>query len=119
VFDALLNMEHGRAIAFVAEFLNSGSNELRDEAALALGAARLDGAVKVLIERWNSTRSGAFADVLLRAISSSRLPEALAFLIDLLKSDNPRQSAAAVEALKLHQDTPEIQALITDALRKQ
>src|SRR5207244_12523891 len=45
VFDALLNMERDRAVPFVAEYLKSSDEELRDEAALALGGSRLQSAV--------------------------------------------------------------------------
>jgi len=115
VFDALLNMERDRVVSFVAEYLNSADEELRDEAALALGASRLAGAVKVLIETYNELRLETFSGVLLRAISSSRLPEAIDFVLGVLKTGSPRQSAAAAEALKLHEDSPEIQALIEQA----
>jgi HEAT repeat protein len=117
VYDALLNMERERAVAFVAGYLNSADTEVRDEAALALGASRLAGAVTVLIETWQSAHSDIFAGVLLRAISSSRLPEAIEFLLGVVRTGSSRQSAAAVEALKLHEGTPEIQASIEAAKR--
>jgi hypothetical protein len=115
VFDALLNMERDRAVPFVTKYLTSADSELRDEAALALGSARLSAAVKELVDTWERARSGAFANVLLRAISSSRLPEAIDFLLDLLRTGTERESAAAAEALKLHQDSQDIQALIEAA----
>jgi hypothetical protein len=117
VFDALLNMERDRAVPLVAEFLHSADEELRDEAALALGSARLTGALKLLIETWNVVRSDAFSGVLLRAISSSRLPEAIEFLLAVLRTGTSRQSAAATEALRLHEGSPEIQALVEQAKR--
>jgi hypothetical protein len=115
VFDALLNMERDRAVPFVRGYLSSADQELRDEAALALGASRLPAALKELVDAWQHTGSGTFSEVLLRAISSSRLPEAIDFLLDLLRAGTDRESAAAIEALKLHQDSSEIQALINDA----
>ena len=57
------------------------------------------------------------AGALLRAISACRLPEAIDFLLDVLKTGTARQSAAAAEALKPHEDSPEIQARIA-AIRK-
>lgn len=115
VFDALLNLESNRAVPFVAEYLKSEKEELRDEAALALGASRLSGALALLMEMWKDVRNEDFEGILLRAISSSRLDEAIHFLIDLVKTGSRRQSAAAVEALKLHEDSPEIQALVERA----
>jgi HEAT repeat protein len=117
VFDALLNMERDQAVPFVAEYLRSGDEALRDEAALALGASRLSGGLKELIETWKSIRSDGFSEILLRAISSSRLPEAIEFLLDLLRNGTARQSAAAAEALKLHEASPEIRALIDETKR--
>jgi len=117
VFDALLNMERDQAVPFVAEYLRSGDEALRDEAALALGASRLSGGLKELIETWKSIRSDGFSEILLRAISSSRLPEAIEFLLDLLRNGTARQSSAAAEALKLHEASPEIRTLIDEAKR--
>jgi hypothetical protein len=97
--------------------LRSGDEALRDEAALALGASRLSGGLKELIETWKSIRSGGFSETLLRAISSSRLSEAIEFLLDLLRNGTARQSAAAAEALKLHEASPEIRTLIDEAKR--
>jgi HEAT repeat protein len=118
VFDALLNMERERSVALVAEYLNSSDDEVRDEAALALGASRLAGAVTVLIEAWKHVHSDIYSGVLLRAISSSRLTEAIEFLLGLVRTGTSRQSAAALEALKLHEGTPEIQLLIEAARRE-
>ena len=117
VFDALLNMERDQAVPFVAEYLSSGDEALRDEAALALGASRLSGGLKELVETWKSIRSEEFSEVLLRAISSSRLPEAIEFLLDLLRNGTARGSAAAAEALKLHEASSEMRTLIDEAKR--
>src|SRR6185369_560935 len=103
VFDALLNLERERAVAFVADYLNSADEELRDEAALALGASRLQSALTMLMKTWEEARSEIFGDTLLRAISSSRLPEGIEFLLKVLRNGSPRQCAAATEALKLHE----------------
>jgi hypothetical protein len=117
VFDALLNMERDQAVPFVAEYLRSGDEALRDEAALALGASRLPSGLKELIETWKVTRSEGSSEILLRAISSSRLPEAIEFLLHLLRTGTERQSAGAAEALKLHEASPEILILIDQAKR--
>jgi len=111
-FDALLSLEHERAVAFVADYLDSAQEELRDEAALALGASRLQSAAKLLMKAWEEARSEIFRATLLRAISSSRLPEAIEFLLGILKTGTARESAAAIEALKLHEHSAEIQAKI-------
>src|SRR5262249_8736293 len=115
IFDALLNMERDRAVRFVAEYLRSTTNELREEAALALGASRLPTAVRELMETSKDVEDEGFFDVVLRAISSSRQAEAIEFLIGVFETGNERHSAAAAEALKLHEGSAEIQALIEQA----
>jgi HEAT repeat protein len=117
VFDALLTLERERAVSFVAAYLNSNDEPLRDEAALALGASRLSTALKHLMSTWTNMRGDAFARVVLRAISSSRLDEAIAFLLEVLGKGTSRESAAAAEALKLHDDSPEIRGRIEQTLK--
>jgi HEAT repeat protein len=117
VFDALLQMERDRAVPFVVEYLKSADEELCDEAALALGGSRVAAGVKALIETWKEMQSEQFCGILLRAISSSRLPEAIEFLLDLLRTGTAQQAAAAADALKLHADSPHIQALMEEAKR--
>jgi len=115
VFDALLNLEQDRSVSVVAEYLKGKDPALCDEAALALGSSRLASALKVLIQTWTEVRDEQFAGVLLRAISSSRQTEAIEFLINLIREGSSRQAAAALEALQLHKDSPEIQEMVQQA----
>ena len=116
VFDSILELEGERGVTFVARFLKSSNDETRDEAALALGGSRLPSAVTALIEVWDQSRLSDFGSVLLRAISSSRDENALAFLLNLVKDGSSRESAAGLDALQLHSDSLEIQRRITDAI---
>jgi HEAT repeat protein len=117
VFDSLLRLESGRAVEFVGQFMSAENLEVRDEAALALGGSRLPAAVKVLIEVWDRARRSEFGAVILRALSSSREETALEFLLKLVREGTSRESAAALEALELHKDSPEIAARIEQAQR--
>jgi len=117
VFDSLLSLERERAVGFIARFLDSANADIRDEAALSLGASRLPAAVEVLIARWQDTRNRDLAPVLLRALSSSREESALEFLIGLVRNGIDRDATAALEALALHADSPEIQSRIEKARR--
>ena len=125
VFDALLSLERDRAVSFVADYLKSADEEVRDEAALALGGSRLQTGLRTLMDGWQETRDGSrdgsrdglFSSVLLRGISSSRLEEAIDFLLELVRSGAPREAAAALEALRIHEDSPEIQARIQHAVQ--
>jgi hypothetical protein len=115
VFDALLNLERAQAVAFVAQHLKSSHADVRDEAALALGGSRLPDAVKILIEAWDQTRGSDFGSVLLRALSSSRQPPAIDFLLELVRHGPRRDALLALDALKLHESSPEILALVRQA----
>jgi len=118
VFDSLLELERERSVGFVARFLKSSDEETCDEAALSLGASRLAEAVKELIDAWKDSRSREFGSVLLRAVSSSRDEAALNFLLGLVREGLSRDSAAALEALALHADSPEIQQRVEEAKRE-
>jgi hypothetical protein len=119
VFDSLINLEAELGVAFVAEYLDAAHPEIRDEAALALGASRRSDAVEILIERWKGTRSSEFGSVLLRALSSSRTQAAIDFLLDLLRTGTQRDSAAALDALALIEPSEELQGQIEAARQQQ
>jgi HEAT repeat protein len=115
VFDALLNLERERAVEFVEGFLKKGEAGIRDEAALALGASRLASAVECLMRAWKEPHDHDFGVIILRALSSSRQAVALGFLLDLAKDGSSHEKAAALDALQLHRDSPEIQKRIEEA----
>lgn len=115
VFDALLGLDADRALPFVGEYLKSANPEIRDEAALALGSSRVPGSVNLLMSAWNETKDRDFAGVLLRALSSSRDPAAIEFLLNVLQTGNSRDSSCALDALKLHEATPEIWNRVDEA----
>jgi hypothetical protein len=115
VFDSLLALEGSAAVPFVARFMDAEDSEVADEAALSLGASRLSSGVEVLIRAWKDGRGRELGPVVLRALSSSRDEGALAFLLDLVQTGIRRDADAAVEALGLHRDSPEIQARIEKA----
>jgi len=117
VFDALLNLEREQAVEFVGKVFKSTDAEVRDEAALALGASRLPDAVDFLINAWNEHHHREFALILLRALSASRQPPALEFLLGLVKRGSSRDAAAALDALELQCESHEIQKLVDEAKR--
>jgi hypothetical protein len=110
VFDSLLKLEQDRGVRFVAKFLN-GRQEIREEAALALGTSRLSSAVDPLQEAWDSTREPEFREVILRALSVSRQERAIEFLLRLIREGRQEDAKVALEALALHRDSPEIRRL--------
>lgn len=111
VFDSLLALEREEALPFVADFLRSAHDWVREEAALALGASRLAGAVPLLRSAWESTQE----DAMLRAISASRQEEAIAFLLGLVREGRRREAESALLALEIHKDSEEIREKVRDA----
>jgi hypothetical protein len=115
VLDSLLGIEHEAAIPFVAGFLESPEEDTREEAALALGASRLPGAVEVLKEAWTGSRNIRSGEPLLRAISASRQEPALNFLLQLIRDGSPSDARDAVSALRFHRESPEIVGRVREA----
>ena len=118
VFDSLIALERERGIEFVSRFMKSSDPETRDEAALALGASRSPKAVEKLTDAWKDCRSREFGSVLLRALSSSRDETALEFLLGLVREGAGKDSAAALEALAIHSDSPEMRERTEKAKRE-
>ncbi|MGB9454936.1 MAG: hypothetical protein WCB12_02770 [Bryobacteraceae bacterium] len=114
VFDALWKLEGEAALLFVGSFLESGRDEIREEAALALGASRFAAAVALLRNACAGSRDLRFREVLFRALSLSRRPEAWEFLRSILKTGRRTDAKAVLEALELHRENPEIQRLIEE-----
>ena len=115
VFDALLNLEPGRAVDFVAGHLGSTDVEVRDEAALSLGASRRPEAIAKLIEAWNRADESEFKSVLLRSLGTSRREAAIDFLLDLVRTGLSQDATQALDALRLHDPSEEIQVRIEQA----
>ncbi len=97
VLEALLETEGMASLPFVAEFLNHHDEEVSDEAGLALGASRWPDAFPLLKNAWENRPSPVF----LRAMSVSRLAEALEFLLQLVRQGRPRDAEEALHALEL------------------
>jgi len=115
VFDYLFQLEHDVALPFVAEFLAPALGAVAQEAALALGASRLSGAALLLQEAWMRARDPEYKQVLLRSLSSTRQPEALEFLLRMVRNARAADALAAIEALALHRDSPEIRRQVEEA----
>jgi len=115
VFDYMFQLERERALDFVAEFLDDPSTSIREEAALALGSSRLPGAVDALSEAWLRQHDLDFRLVLLRALSATRQPRALEFLLHLVRSGREAEAITAVTALALHRDSHDIRRQVEEA----
>jgi HEAT repeat protein len=112
VLEALLHMEGKEALSLAGEFLQSQDEGVADEAALAMGASRLPEAFGLLKSAWETRPANTF----LRAMSVSRLAEALEFLLDLVREGRPRDAEEALHALELQKSSEEIVRRIEQAV---
>ena len=100
-FTALLAIDRGASVEFVARFLEHG-DDAAAEAAFALAEthepAALAALLKVRQEPSPASSEPWFAGVILSAIGLTRLPQALNYLVGLIESED-RDAAAAIEAL--------------------
>ncbi len=116
VLESLLHVEGDDAICFVAEFLSAKEEELREEAALALGASRLPAALALLIQTWTRSGNSQSGESLLRALGASRHDSAIAFLTELIRFGEEREALAALAALEPQRDSAEIRNKIAVAV---
>jgi hypothetical protein len=111
VLECVLALERNAGLPFVSEFLRPSSSripeggEVAEEAALALGASRMEAAVDVLREVWDGAMGREFRAVLLRALSISRQEKAVAFLEELEKNGRKQDAEDAKAALTLIRDS--------------
>jgi HEAT repeat protein len=100
-FQALLQIEGGKAIPFVARFLEAGDGSAT-EAAFALAGMRSPLALDALLERQKSVTDPVtdpwFSGALLSAIALTRLPRGIDFLLGKIAREE-REAPLAIEAL--------------------
>lgn len=116
VFESLLRIEGEGAVPFVVEFLRTTTEEVREEAALALGASRLADAIAALKKILMQKHSPLDYEVILRALSISRHEEAVQFLLEVIRSRPSREAIAALDALKPFGDSSEIRDKVSEAV---
>jgi hypothetical protein len=118
VLDGILRLEGAAAVPFLASFLHAGKQETRAEAALALGSSRLPAAVAELKGVLEQTRDAAFREVLMRALSLSREPDALELLVSIVKTARQAEAIAAIDALAVHRGNVELRAQVEKAVNE-
>lgn len=118
VCESLLRIERDVAVPFVVDFLRSPNPEVSSEAALALGASRLDSAVSALKAAFGQKFLLLDYDVLCRALGISRQQEAIEFLLDLVRHRRLQEAVTALEALHLYRDSADVRHRIVEAVSK-
>ena len=113
-FISLLRMAPAASLDFVAQFLRSASDEIRERAALALGESRLAPAFPVLRQAWGETAQRERKRTLLLSIAMLRLDEAVEFLLARLAEDFEPAAADAVAALALYSRDESVRKLVEE-----
>jgi hypothetical protein len=98
-FSGLLQLEGEEAIPRVAKYLYDPAEDLRCEAAIALGETHSQIAFQHLEKQIHKADSREYERVLYAAIGLLSLPEAVDYLLSLVTSDDVRQSILAIKGL--------------------
>jgi HEAT repeat protein len=105
-------------LEFVARFLKSASEEIRERAALALGESRLAAAFPVLREAWEQTAQAARRRTLLLSIAMLRLDEAVEFLLVCVAEDREAGAGDALAALGLYNRDEAVRTRVAEIVGK-
>ena len=115
-FGGLLATSPGKSVAFVAPYIDSEDEAVAEAAMLALGESRLNAAYHVLREKWERSVGSPSRKTLLVAIASSRLDDAVSFLISLVESSSPQTAGDTIEALSIYRHSERIADAVHDAV---
>jgi hypothetical protein len=117
-FAALLRLAPSQSLEFVAGFLQSGSTQISERAALALGESRLAAAFPLLKEAWEQTAQASARRTLLLAMAMLRQDQAVEFLLSRLNEDGEKSAADALAALALYARDESLHHRIQQAVTK-
>lgn len=96
---SLLGLEAPDAVAFVGRFLDHGDEQVRAEAATALGAARDPAALELVVARYSRERDPELRHALVTAAGASPVRAAADFLVGVIADDEQALALASIEAL--------------------
>jgi hypothetical protein len=116
ILESLLRIEREAAVPFAVDLLRSAAPDVREEAALALGASRLTAAVTALKNALSEKHPPLDCEVLCRALSISRHEEAIEFLLQVVRTRRPNEAVAALDALKLYRDSKEVRNRVSEVV---
>lgn len=116
VLESILAIEGEAALPFAVEFLHSDDQEIREEAALALGASRLAGSVPQLADAWQRARDTMERAAILRAMAASRQKAAIEFILGVLRDAREREAIGALEALETYSHSSDVGARILEVV---
>lgn len=114
-FRALLDADAVRGLGFVAARLE-GSEEVAEQAAVALGESRLEAAFAPLRD-YAERAAGARRATALLALALLRRDEAVAYLVGLVREAHGKTAEAAIDALAIHKHDARVREAVLAAVR--
>lgn len=117
-FGALLSLDPAGSVEFVAKFLNSRTDGISEQAALALGESRLPAAFDLLREAWERGAVAEQRRTLLVAIAMLRIDEALEFLLTRLGEESGPVAADALAGLAFYARDEAVLARVDEIIRQ-
>jgi HEAT repeat protein len=115
-FSGLLEASPVKSVPFVAKYVDSEDSDVAQAAMLALGESRLPAAYEVLREKWSRTAGVPAKNILLASMASSKLEEAIAFLVSLVETESVPTAVAVVEALSIYSRSERVRKSVNDAV---
>ena len=117
-FASLLSLTPADGVPFVARFLDVPSEDVRLEAAAALGGSTRPEAVAALVGRWRTERSEPLREAILLAIGSGRQPAGIEFLLSIVEKEAVRTASQALTALAPCRFYPDLRRRIGEAVER-
>jgi hypothetical protein len=117
-FAALLSLGPAGSVEFVAKFLDSRTEGIGEQAALALGESRLAAAFDVLREAWERGGLAEQRRTLLVAIAMLRIDQALEFLLSRLADESGPVAADALAGLAFYARDEAVLARVQEIIRQ-
>lgn len=114
---ALMSADAKESLRFVAGFLAAGPLTTQEAAALALGESRQPEALDILIQYYARALADSVRSATLLAISMTRLPAGIDFLLSLLTNQDKLSASSAMSALAIHRHNPTIKDRVTVAVQ--
>jgi HEAT repeat protein len=115
-FAGLLEINLGRSLAFVAQFVTGGNDVLAESAALALGETSDARAYKLLSEIWEASVNEKRRTALMLPIALTRQEEALQFLLETIKSGPESYAKAALDACGIYEYDESFQKRVQESV---
>jgi HEAT repeat protein len=113
----LLQIEPEESPGFAARFLDSPDAAVREQAALALGASRLEQALVLLRERWDAEPlKGEAHRVLLRSAILHRSEAAFDWLLGVIARGDARTACWLVEELAVYRSNARLRERVEEAV---